>query len=85
MVASAGGHFLCSVIVNPNQCRPSSLPIISDGPLLFDQAEPMASSSLTNSLNFKIVSYSPNLIVTLPPNKDHMDPHKMPDLDLLSV
>jgi hypothetical protein len=39
MVASAGRHFLWSMIVNPNQCRPSSLPIISDGPLLFDQAE----------------------------------------------
>jgi hypothetical protein len=39
MVASAGRHFLCSVIVNPNQCRPSGLPIISDGPLFFDQAE----------------------------------------------
>jgi len=54
-------------------------------PFSLIRLNPWASSSLTNSLNFKIVSYSPNLIVTLPPNKDHMDPHKMPDLDLLSV
>src|SRR5512136_1198147 len=39
VVTSASGYFLCSVIVNPNQCRPSGLPIISDGPLFFDQAK----------------------------------------------
>ncbi len=39
MVTSASGHFLCSVIVHPNQRSPSGLPIISDGPFFFDQAE----------------------------------------------
>src|SRR5574337_1100378 len=73
MMAGAAGHFLGPMIVNPNQCRPASLPIISDGPFLPYQLESMSFKQSHQFTEFQMVSYSLPFMTRQFPNAAHAD------------
>jgi len=76
MVAGAAGHLLGPMVVNPNQCRPLRLPVISDGSFLLDQIKSVIFKKSYQFAEFQNgLSYSRAFVTLQPPNPLHSQYH----------